>query len=130
MLRRCNDKKNFGYRWYGARGITVCDRWKIFENFLEDMGQRPPGKTLDRIDNDGPYSKENCRWATSYEQNNNSRNCRMITFNGVTKNATQWGKITGVEGRRISFRISVGWDVERALYEKVGASKFCKKVTN
>lgn len=130
MHRRCNDKKNHAYKWYGARGITVCDRWKVFENFLEDMGKRPTGKSLDRIDNNGPYSKENCRWATPHEQNNNSRNCRMITFKGVTMNATQWWKITGVEARRIGFRISVGWDVERALYEKVGSSKSCKKLIN
>jgi hypothetical protein len=97
MLNRCSNPKNDGYKWYGARGITVCDRWLAknngFKNFCEDMGERPEGYTLDRIDVDGPYTSQNCRWANKHIQANNKRMLkqnentfvpRSLRFRGVT----------------------------------------------
>ncbi len=73
MRRRCNDPKNIGYRNYGGRGITVCERWQKFENFLADMGKRPEGTSLDRIDSNGNYEPGNCRWADAKTQAQNRR---------------------------------------------------------
>jgi len=78
MMARCFNPENKHYADYGGRGITVCDRWRSFENFLADMGERPPGKTLDRFpDGDGNYEPGNCRWATPSEQVRNSRACKL-----------------------------------------------------
>lgn len=106
MRRRCYDKDNTQYKDYGGRGIYIAEEWKYdFWKFLTDMGERPEGRSLDRIDNDGPYRKDNCRWATSLEQNRNSRKYN----HGVsvwyekhpTKNYDRWrGKITR-DGKRI-----------------------------
>ena len=98
MVARCQNPRAQSYHNYGGRGITVCDRWlESFENFYADMGERPsPKHSIDRIDNDGPYSPENCRWATWEEQANNRRNNVWIEFQGERLSAAQWRKRLGV----------------------------------
>jgi len=117
LRQRCLNANNPRYHDYGGRGITVCDRWKdSFENFLEDMGECPKNKSsLDRIDNDGPYSPENCRWADDTEQANNSRHCKYETFNGVTKSTAQWIRDLGLVTGNVYYKIYRGIPRKEAL---------------
>lgn len=115
MIARCTSPKDKCYKIYGGRGIWICERWKTFRNFYEDMGQRPAGKSLDRIDvNDGYYEK-NCRWATTYEQANNARTNHKISFHGTTMNMRQWERELGLTDRAIKDRLALGWSIERAM---------------
>lgn len=118
MTRRCSDKAIGPERKdYFLRGIRVCDRWKNFENFLADMGYAPsPKHSIDRIDNNGHYAKENCRWANPTEQRRNQSRVTLLEFNGKTLTPMEWSKITGICNKRIHARIKIhGWSVERAL---------------
>lgn len=116
MRDRCNNPKNPSYKNYGGRGIEVCDRWSKFENFIADMGDRPGGYTLDRIDNSKGYSPDNCRWATMMQQLNNRRNNRYIEWNGESKTLAEWSRTTGVSWFTLRARIDrLGWTIDRAL---------------
>ena len=117
MIERCENPRCASFAHYGARGITVCERWRSsFANFLADMGTPPTtGHTLDRIDNDGNYEPGNVRWATMAEQNRNRRSNRLLTFCGDTMCIVEWGERLGLSGRSIRRRLGRGWSVERAL---------------
>lgn len=115
MRNRCSNKNNQGYRLYGERGIKVCKRWDNFVNFLEDMGEAPIDKSIDRINVNGNYCKENCRWATLKEQANNKRNNRWIEYNGEKKTLTQWANQYNMDCRKLWLRLKNGWDIKRAL---------------
>ena len=110
MKARCFNPNIKNYSYYGARGITVCDRWLDFENFLADMKLKPtPKHSIDRIDNDGDYCPENCRWATRVEQENNKRNNHLITIDDVTLTIAQWTKEMGFSKSVIQDRLKSGW---------------------
>ena len=116
MKRRCEDPARDNYPRYGGRGIRVCERWQSFENFLADMGPRPsPKHSIDRIDSEGDYCPENCRWATAIEQANNKSNNRLLTACGKTQTLAEWVRETGLSSVVIRERINRGWSVERAL---------------
>jgi hypothetical protein len=116
MNRRCNNKNSESYHRYGGRGIKVCDRWKSFENFYNDMfPSYSEGMTLERVDNDKDYEPSNVRWATKKEQANNRSTNRIITSDGVSKTLMQWSEVTGIPRTCIESRIKLGWSVERAL---------------
>lgn len=116
LRARCNNQNNGAYGSYGGRGITYDPRWEVFENFLEDMGECPPGMSIDRYpDNDGPYCKSNCRWATKTEQANNRRSSRIVEFRGKTMTVAELARETGVPAGRIHSRLSSGYTVEDAV---------------
>lgn len=116
MHYRCSRTSGRFFTYYGSRGITVCDRWKIFENFVEDMGIRPPGTSLDRYpNNDGNYEPGNCRWATKQEQADNRSSNRLLTRNGVTMTAKQWAAEAGIDYHALIYRLDHGYGVEQAF---------------
>lgn len=99
MKTRCLNKNYTQYKDYGGRGIKICDRWLGkggFECFVKDMGPRPNGCSLDRIDNNGDYCPKNCRWSTSREQSNNTRTTVKLTYGNDTKTLSDWSRVTGI----------------------------------
>jgi hypothetical protein len=120
MRQRTSNPRHRYYSNYGGRGITVCDRWNSFENFAADMGPTfSPELELDRIDNDGPYSPENCRWATRRQQQRNRRGNRILTLAGRSQSVADWADELGVKANTLHARLYKGWPVERVLTEGV-----------
>jgi predicted DNA-binding WGR domain protein len=123
MRRRCNQTTDPHYPNYGGRGIAVCARWDDFALFLADMGARPDGMSIDRIDNDGDYEPGNCRWATKEEQNRNKRHCYRISINGECMTAEEWGRRYGVYGSAITKRIRNGITPQDAVAQAISAKR-------
>jgi hypothetical protein len=116
MRRRCHSPSAHGFAEYGAKGIAVCDRWRnSFENFIADMGERPAGTTIDRIDNDRGYEPANCRWATPRQQALNQRKTSRLTVFGRTQSVTQWADEVGIPSGVIWGRLRKGMPPELAL---------------
>jgi len=119
MLNRCRNKNNASYKNYGGRGISVCKRWQNpdgFPNFLHDMGEPPTHKhSIDRIDNDGNYSAENCRWATRHQQARNSRHMTIVTIDGVSRHLVDYLSEYRVSYRLYWERINRGWSQSEAI---------------
>jgi hypothetical protein len=116
MRQRCDTESNIHYHNYGGRGIKVCERWSRFENFFADMGERP-GKhySIDRINNDGNYEPENCRWTVRIVQARNTRANKLVTFNGETKCIAEWAELFGMPYKLLWKRLKLGWSIEVAL---------------
>lgn len=116
MIARCYDPTRHDFKWYGGRGIAVCERWRnSFDDFVADMGLRPDGMTLDRRLASADYSADNCRWVTMTTQANNRRNNHRITINGITLTIAEWSRKMGIGERVIATRIARGWDEIRAV---------------
>ena len=116
MIERCRNPNSTGYGHYGGRGITVCERWQSFENFLADMGERPEGTSLDRFPNKhGNYQPGNTRWASHSEQARNTARNRMITFGGQTRCLTEWAENIGIDPHTLRDRLRHGWPIAEAL---------------
>lgn len=117
MKQRCVNPNNRVYKNYGGRGIKVCERWLRFENFIQDMGDRPSlESSLERVDNDGNYCKENCKWATRYEQQRNKRSNRFVTINGVTKILQDWLKEKKMPRTNFYRSLKKGKTAQEVLY--------------
>jgi len=117
IINRCENPKCSKYKYYGGRGIRMCDRWRrSFSAFVEDMGKRPDGEhSIDRIDNDGHYEPGNCRWASSFEQARNKSSAVLLTAMGRTLCVAEWAEICGVSASTIRTRLSRGVSPEDAL---------------
>lgn len=118
MKRRCYEITHAHFKDYGGRGITVCDEWlRSFEAFRDwalANGYRDD-LTIDRKDNDGPYSPDNCHWATHKAQQNNMRSNRAITYKGETRTLAQWAELAGINKKTLQYRLNNGWSVEQAI---------------
>lgn len=122
MIARCENKNHKWYHRYGGRGITVCDEWQNYRNFekwVNSTGGRPVGHSLDRINNDGPYSPENCRWSTQKEQTRNQSRTIIIEFNGKSQSLADWADELGIKWVTLHNRYVRDWSVERMLTEPV-----------
>lgn len=116
MIQRCTNPKRGAYKHYGGKGVTVCDRWLVFENFLADMGPRPEGLTLERDDVDGNYEPGNCRWADSTTQARNSVQVVWVEIAGERRRLVEWCEQIGININTVRCRVKKHkWTYEQAL---------------
>lgn len=115
MHQRCENPKNKAFSGYGGRGIKVCDHWKEFANFYADMGDPPLGMSLERCNNELGYEPSNCRWATTMEQNRNTRKTRFIEINGQRRSLAEWCQLQKLPYTTAHARLRRGWSNEAAL---------------
>lgn len=127
MIHRCYNPRYRNYKWYGARGVRVCERWRLSPAAIyEDVGDRPtPKHSLDRIDNDGDYCPENCRWATQKQQRRNTTKNHLVTYMGETKCITDWASDLGITVSALKYRLR-HWGAEMAFSGKRHAVKKCR----
>ena len=123
MRTRCMNPNSDQFPDYGARGITVCSRWNSFALFFLDMGERPAGTTIDRIDNSKGYSPENCKWATMTEQENNKRNNVVFEFGGKIQTLSMWSRETGIGYQTLRKRVDAGWQIPEVFTRQVQIHK-------
>lgn len=130
MKKRCNNERHESYKYYGEKGIKVCEEWSknfdSFKHWAENNGY-DDSLTIDRIDNSKDYCPENCRWATPKEQGNNRIDNHLIYFNGQEMTLTQWSEILGMDFRTLYRRLHSGWSVEKALTTPVDI-RYSRKV--
>lgn len=132
MLQRCHGPRAAREDRYGKRGIAVCAEWReSFERFLEDMGEAPDGMSIDRRDNDGDYCKDNCRWATTLQQNRNRSCSKVLTHDGRTMSIKEWATVVGLTYHTIWNRIKAGWSVCDAITTGLmtGTSRKARRAT-
>lgn len=127
MKQRCGNPNATDYKNYGGRGIKVCKRWERFENFFRDMGPRPIGTTLDRINVNKGYSQSNCRWASKKQQERNRRNNLLITHKSKTQCLSAWIDELRISHGTFQARRQDGWPIEKALFTPV--RKFNRKTS-
>ena len=120
MVQRCTNPKANGYRHYGGKGVCICERWRKFARFLADMGERPEGTTIDRIDVNGHYEPGNVRWATATTQMRNTSRNHPLTHEGRTMAVSAWAEARGMSASTLWNRIADGWSTADALDTPVG----------
>lgn len=125
MRERCSNPRHNRYHLYGGKGITVCERWDSFEAFYEDMGGKPEGRSIDRIDGNGNYEPSNCKWSTPREQANNMSVNVLITRGKITRTMSQWARALGIKASTIKSRIYYGWRPEEAA-SMIGRPRLAK----
>lgn len=115
MLQRCRDPNCKDFKWYGARGVRVCKRWSNFRNFYADMGERPPGTSLDRTTGSRVYSKRTCRWANKFEQKHNRNDNIQLKFRNKTQPLAVWARELNMNFETLRHRLIRGWTPRRTL---------------